>query len=513
MKTHCPRLLAMLLLFALSCVASPGGVTTNYVRYGGAGLQDGSSWSNAFAEIQQAINALSLGSEINETVDGTIKVGLTTSTQSYAKANFIGNIQNPTTVRIEGGYDAATDMQVGMSTIRGNGVTNTDVGIYLYKTTGDHGEFLRIDKADRLVIKDVQIGIKIKAGVSLDQVRPNIRLYNSTVTAGQHGLQVDWPKNYLHGPTYITVADSTITAGQDLGAADGDAIWCHSAQPRVSVVSSELTSGVGGGMYIVNENAGDATAGERFYVYVTDSRIVDTAGEGIHYEDPNSGGYGRGVVGVRLIGSVITGHGSNGVYVKTWNEGDWTGGNDTGEIHFFATNSVIADNAGYGVDLYGYSATRPDCCQVEFQMVNCTVADNTAGGIRTRTAHNTFGTHIVYNTIIAGNGGNGVNVDDGNSTAVNVTEDYNDFYDNTGPELLEAGVPGTLGANDLEADPAFVGTGDHPYRPDTGSVVLNAGNDAVAPALDILDVARPSGAHVSMGAYETGPSPTVMMIR
>ena len=508
MKRQRPRLLTALLILAVVPALSFATVyTTYYVRYGGAGAQTGADWDNAFDEIDDAFNAMPVGSSAGDTRDITIKVGQTTGAESYSKADRSGTFRDPTYVRVEGGYDPDTDTQVGTSRIKGSGVAGTDIGLYLHKSGGDHGEFMRLEKVDRFIIEDVQIGAKVSAVVGYDSVRPNIKLYNSTVTSGQHGLQVDWAKNYFQGPCRIVVTNSTITAGQDGGAADGDAIWCYGGQPQIAVRDSVLTSGVGGGIYARNECASDTTLREYFYVHLFNSQITNTADVGIYYADPNDSAYRRGYVGIRLIDSVVSGNSSNGVYVRTWNENDWSGGNLGGEVHLFATNSVIADNGGYGIYLYGRSDTRTDSSQVELRMANCTIADNALDAIHTRTDHNTFGTHNVQNTIIAGSGGDGIDVDDGDSSGVNVTENYNDFFSNTGSDVVEAGAPQGLGGNDITDDPEFLGAGLHPYRPGTGNAVLDAGNDAVAPAFDIMGVARPQDDHVSIGAYETGPPP------
>jgi hypothetical protein len=73
-----------------------------------------------------------------------------------------------------------------------------------------------------------------------------------------------------------------------------------------------------------------------------------------------------------------------------------------------------------------------------------------------------------------------------------------------------------LGVNDLTADPAFAGVGGEAWQPALGNVVLDAGDPASYPTVDILGVSRPQKAGPSMGAYESGPAlplGTMLLIR
>lgn len=58
--------------------------------------------------------------------------------------------------------------------------------------------------------------------------------------------------------------------------------------------------------------------------------------------------------------------------------------------------------------------------------------------------------------------------------------------------------------------------GEDAYQPGFGNVVLDAGDPASYPAVDILGIVRPQKAGPSMGAYESGPAlpqGTMLLIR
>ena len=505
------RMLGVVVLAVVICglgasVASVASATTYYVSYGGAGLKDGSDWANAFDSIQPAVTAMSLGSETGAAVDHTVKVGLTTGAQFYAPAGYSGSMQNPTTIRYAGGYDPNTDTQTGASALTGSGVTGTDYGLYLYKSGGDHGEYAKMT-IDRFDIGGVSVGARISGNPGYDALRPTIGLSNSTVTSGTHGLEVDYNKNYVsQGPSGFTVTDSTVTAGQD-GARTGDALKALGPRPEVTVTDSKLTSGTGGGIYVQHgSGSGGVQTGNQFFVKVTNSQIVDTAADGIHYEDTKAISYYSRVVQIELDKATITGNVGDGVDAKTICNSDWTGGNNTGEIQFSAVNSLIADNDGNGLLLVGTSS-RNDAAQVELDLLNCTIADNLLDGVHTDTDHGTGGPHIVRNTIIAGNGGDGVDVDDGDSAGMTVTETYNDFFGNTGTDLLVHGAGVALDATDLTSDPDFVGSGADPYNLGPGSLCIDAASALYAPDDDILGNPRPMFTGDDMGAYEVQPLP------
>ena len=147
-------------------------------------------------------------------------------------------------------------------------------------------------------------------------------------------------------------------------------------------------------------------------------------------------------------------------------------------------------------------------------LTNCTIADNGGDGLHLTGSETTGSSATLLNTIFSGNGGDGVEVIDISASGPTIIETYNDFYGNTGNDLVRTGTGGTtyptLDASDLTVDPLYAGTGDEPYQLTALSTLLDAGG-AGYPADDILGVSRPQGTGPSMGAYEAAvPEPATM---
>jgi hypothetical protein len=499
------RMFGVMVMVVAVSLCSPA-LADVYVRGDGSGSggNGGTAWGDAYATVQQAIDSLSLGSEVG-TVTETINVQSSSGAETYAPSGRTGSIQVPFEITFAGGWTDVdgTPTQDGVSLITGSGLGGADIGLNFNKTSGDHSEYMRFN-VESFDIVDVSVGAQIKAGSGYDSVRPVITLDDCEVTAGTHGVEIDWAKNYgNHGPSTITLTDTAVTAG--LSAA-GHGLTTNGPQPQVTIQSgSSVTSAAGHGVLVVSQSASAVTGTDKFFVKVLDSKISDSSGDGIHYEDPDSGAYYSGVVDIVLDKAVISGNGGDGVYVRTWNEGDWTGGNNTAEIHLDAENSLIVANGGNGLYLIGRSDTRTDTAQVEVLMVNCTVADNTLDGLHTETDHDTGGPHVIQNTILAFNGGDGVDVDDGDAAGMTLTEVFNNLFSNGGSAILVHGLVVGTDGSDFLFDPSFWGAVD-PYRLNYDSLLVDAASALYAPADDIDGVLRPVGAGDAVGAYEVaGP--------
>ena len=258
-------------------------------------------------------------------------------------------------------------------------------------------------------------------------------------------------------------------------------------------------------MHVTPDAASDATSPPvAYFVKVDNSTIANCSGDGIHWQDQRTLSYRREYALIELDKATIANNGGDGVYGLTHCNSDWTGGNNTGEIHLEAVNSLIVGNGDNGVYLEGLTDGRTDCSQVEVDVLNCTIADNAGDGLHTTTDHATGGPHVVRNTIIAGNGADGLDVDDGDNTGMTVTETYNDFCGNTGTDLLVHGASVALDPSDLTSDPLFCGQAGEEYRLTVGSECLDAADSVYAPADDIMGVLRPLGPGDDIGAYEGG---------
>lgn len=158
---------------------------------------------------------------------------------------------------------------------------------------------------------------------------------------------------------------------------------------------------------------------------------------------------------------------------------------------------------------------------------NCLFFDNTAvdegGAIKVGGAG---GSGAFYNCVFEGNScaDNTINQVDGTLTITNCI-----VYANTGGAVDSSGgsvavtysvIEGDyVGDGNIDADPLFVGSGDHPYSIGAGSPCIDAGNGDVAPATDYIGNARyddpavantgtGTPAYSDIGAYEYQGSPT-----
>jgi hypothetical protein len=254
---------------------------------------------------------------------------------------------------------------------------------------------------------------------------------------------------------------------------------------------------------------------------VRDTVVRDCAGDGLRISDEGFWHYDTPTVHV-LDRVILLDNAGNGFYRRQDN------GNGNQPYYLYATNVVATGNGGHGLFLDGVDdlVTSGDGSvngsRMIVRMVNATLADNTGDGLRVWGEAVGGSGATVYNTIFAGNGGHGLHVADWTNNTPTVVEAYNNFFNNAGNAFVVVDADGTatnvpaLAAEDLAVDPKFVAKPPAPYRLLLSSPLLDAGNNAVAPAVDILFEARPEGDTVSMGAYEIGIAAgggTLMILR
>ncbi|MBN1478359.1 right-handed parallel beta-helix repeat-containing protein [Candidatus Sumerlaeota bacterium] len=149
------------------------------------------------------------------------------------------------------------------------------------------------------------------------------------------------------------------------------------------------------------------------------------------------------------------------------------------------TNHIIASNTGGVGDLTG----GVHCISGACELINCSVVDNGAEGIRIGA---TSAMNHIRNCIIAGHT-TGVFINAG----VPVTIDHNDWWENT---LDISGA--TWGPNHMEADPAFVDRMGGDLHLGASSPLEGQGDVAVNVARDLDGDLRPGGSGVDIGADE-----------
>ncbi|MEW5828230.1 MAG: BMP family ABC transporter substrate-binding protein, partial [Chloroflexota bacterium] len=160
------------------------------------------------------------------------------------------------------------------------------------------------------------------------------------------------------------------------------------------------------------------------------------------------------------------------------------------------TNVVFSGNYA-ARDIYYDSAAMTNSYSSNPILTNVTFSHNVGGNavvVNTENSHPTLVNDIMWGSALTLSG---LIYNDLTSTT---TAAYSD---------LEGGYPG---ANNLDADPLFAdadgtddvfGTADDDLSLLPGSPAIDAGDDANCPATDLRGVTRPQGAHCDMGAYES----------
>lgn len=163
------------------------------------------------------------------------------------------------------------------------------------------------------------------------------------------------------------------------------------------------------------------------------------------------------------------------------------------------TNSTISGNVVF-VDSFGVGAIQNFSGTTT--LLNCTIADNGGAGGNTGGVRRDAGSVNIKNTIIAGNFLN---------TGTMFSNDVSGSLDSQGNNLIgdTTGGTGFVAADLQNVNPQLGIFAHNGGAADThsllaGSPAIDAGNNTGAPATDQRGAARPQGAAVDIGAYESG---------
>jgi len=151
------------------------------------------------------------------------------------------------------------------------------------------------------------------------------------------------------------------------------------------------------------------------------------------------------------------------------------------DVHFHRDLSYNNQGAGFSVNRgenvtldsvisYGNNRGIDSGFAAEFTVRNATVVNNTANGIQSYIAGFTNVAYVnIYNTIISGNGGWGIQ----GATGSVMVEDYNLLQDNSSGDRQECAT----GAHSISGDPLFVNSAGGNFNLKTGSPAIDAGLD------------------------------------
>jgi hypothetical protein len=480
---------------------------TWYVRCdgGGSDANDGSSWDQAFASVSNALQRVPVS--VYPPPASVINVQATTGAQAYDAASravtgpgYDGHLN----LSLEGGWTdvGGTPVQTGRSLIKDLDGLVDERGLELY-SNDSHGRSKAIS-VNRLDFADVTDGIRLANSPNLSYTSfITLLLRNSTIAANSNGVVLSYNE---YGRIPLTCTNVAIRAG--LGGLAGDGVFFDYQPGPMVFDQTTISSAKGCGLY----SQGICNVGwlNSYTLFMRDSAVTNCFTHGIYLGENTFGHYDTpGQVWLDRVR--LTGNGGMGFFAKRDN------GNYVHQNYYFsATNTVIAGNGSHGLFLDGtdtsdLSGDIPDSAAVYATLVNCTVANNGGDGVRVWCEQpGLAGGVTAYNTIFANNTGYAINMEDFTNNIPVVTEAWNDFFGNGASDIQVVGMWGTVtnnqttAATDLMVDPVFCTKQPDPYRLGLGSPLLNAGTNAPAPAVDILLVARPDGAFVSMGAYETG---------
>ena len=169
-------------------------------------------------------------------------------------------------------------------------------------------------------------------------------------------------------------------------------------------------------------------------------------------------------------------------------------------------NVTISGNSGFhggGICCLTYSAVHMENC-----IISDNVSNNSGGGIFCGDNSNSYLLNATITGNIASNGGGGL------YSAASSPNIINSILWNDLPNEITGSVnitysdieDGWAGLGNIDEDPLFVGTGDHPFMLQDLSLCINAGTPDTTglnlPEFDLAGNPRIYGGRIDMGAYE-----------
>jgi len=263
-----------------------------------------------------------------------------------------------------------------------------------------------------------------------------------------------------------TISDNSVTKNAFGGSVYGGGIYCNNSNPElqhVTIANNIITTGmlgVGGGIYCIGSNP---TLQD---VSITNNSAKSGGGVYCDNSSPN------------LLNISVTNNSSiyGGAVYCTFNSSPHL-------VNVIMTNNY-ADSIGGGIY----------CSQSNPELINVTITNNSAndsgGGIYSINSSPELINCILWNDTLE-------EISLGNGGTVNII--YSD---------IQGGWPG---AGNINTDPLFVGTGDHPYALSAGSPYIDVGFPSdwyQIPLWDILGNERifdgdgDGSSVIDMGAYE-----------
>lgn len=475
----------------------------------GSDSNDGYTWATAWATLQKALNSISSTTEA-----GGYKffVQASQENQAYDVAYRSGDISQTAGKagwgNFSGGWENVDNNPVATGITRVQDKTNggTKPGFYWSSTGSTHYQGKNFTFS-RFHFSQVGDGIVLVNHGGLDESDIALKLFNTTIEANTNGVFLSHMGGAYKTAT-LTATNSVIKGG--LSQVSGDGVFIYSMPRNMLIEKCEINSMAANGLRVSHASGGWVNG---YDVTLRDSVFANCVSNGVEFSELSFTHWSK-ALRFFLDRSKLVDNGGHGFYRRH------DGGNNHAEggdrTKFFATNSICAGNGGHGIYLQGddiYVSTAGVGGLFDIDIMNMTIAGNGGCGLK-MTGQYLHGnsTTEVRNTIFAANGEYGLNLTHNRSVDGPIPiEDYNNFFGNFSEDIYVTGTGGSsspdLGDNDLTIDPQFLGVEPEPWSPSVGNPLLDAGDPALYPPVDILGIERPKKAGPSIGAYESGPIP------
>ena len=469
----------------LAAFLSQAHAQVKYVKANATGANDGSSWANAYTDLQSALNT---GTEI-WIAAGTYYPSVQRLGGAYPRSRTFTISSNK---KLYGGFNGTETLRsqrdpAANATILSGNINNVSVATdncywVVYMNNAGSASVL-----DGLIIRDGYANLGSNAygaGAWIENSSPTINncTFVSNLSTSSGGAI------YCTNNSNATISNCTFSS--NITSSGGGAIYNEDSSPTISNCSfSSNQASYGGAVYNL-----------RSAPTVSDCTVSGNSGGGISSRDLTAGGASPSFTDCRFIGNT-TGSGLTNTNINpeilncafvSNSTSSWGGGMSNSGSTITTSNCIFwgntATNEGGAVRNYQSGGTY----------ANCTFVSNTGsagGGI-----YNQYSSPTIVNSIIWNN----------SSSISNTTSSPSISYSN-----VQGGYAGT---GNINADPSFFnisdpdgadniyGTADDGLYPDfCPGTSVNVGNNAAIPSgitTDFSGNTRTKQVTVDMGAYE-----------
>ncbi|HEU0295738.1 MAG TPA: choice-of-anchor Q domain-containing protein [Anaerolineales bacterium] len=450
-----------------------------YVKWDASGTNDGTSWANAYNDLQSALAVASSGDEIwvaagtykpttgtDRTISFTLKSGV--AVYGGFAGNELSRQQRDPTINV-----TILSGDVGTSEVSSD-------NSYHVATSSDSGQ-------------SILDGFTVIGGQA-DGEWPNAGGGGIIITGGSLALtNVTFNDNFadIGGGLYMSVGTSAnlenVSFDSNNSATYGAGILNESG--TLTVNNGTFTNNIA-----INDGGGINSSGSLIISNSTFSTNSAYLGAGILVSDgtatvTDSTFFGNSTSGLAGGAGIMNG-GTVTVANSTFydNAADGAGGALFNGNIMTVTNSTFANNTAYN----GGGIWNGGALTVTNSTLSGQAADNQGGGIYNEAGGNL----LIRNAILWGNTGGEIENIAGNMPAVTYS-------------IVQGGYAGT---GNLSADPNLGPLQNNGGLTETmallpGSPAIDAGDDANCPATDQRGVIRSQGAHCDIGAYELDTTP------